>query len=141
MVNTESNLFHSIENIDSSVSPLDSLRQWLYTINVSLKNEDNILFSKIIYNVLWGNHGSKRVKKMLMDINNSFNRNYVLLIREAIKKHELPSNVDAEKAANFLCSVITGYIIRYVDGSQDDIIHYNKQIVDLILDQIPKFVF
>lgn len=76
-----------------------------------------------------------------MDINNSFNRNYVLLIREAIKKHELPSNVDAEKAANFLCSVITGYIIRYVDGSQDDIIHYNKQIVDLILDQIPKFVF
>lgn len=124
-----------------NLSPLQSLREWLYTINESLRCKDNILFIKIINNVLWGNHGSKRIKKMLRDINSDFNKNYLLLIKDAIKKKELPENVDPVKASNFLCSVITGYIMQYVDGAQSDIVDFNKPLVDMFIEQLPKFIF
>ena len=120
---------------------MQSLREWLYTINESLRCNDNILFIKIINNVLWGNHGSKRIKKMLRDINSDFNKNYLLLIKDAIKKKELPENVDPVKASNFLCSVITGYIMQYVDGAQSDIVDFNKPLVDMFIEQLPKFIF
>lgn len=142
MVTADTNLFHSTELIDlDKVSPLQSLREWLYTIESSFRNPDNILLVKIIYNVIWGNHGSKRIKKLLNDINSDFNKTYLILIKEAIKRKELPDNVDPVKAANFLCSVVTGYIIQYVDGSYTDIVDYNRQLVDLFIDQLPKFVF
>ena len=124
-----------------NLSPLQSLREWLYTINESLRCKDNILFIKIINNVLWGNHGSKRIKKMLRDINSDFNKNYLLIIKDAIKKKELPENVDPVKASNFLCSVITGYIMQYVDGAQSDIVDFNKPLVDMFIEQLPKFIF
>ncbi|WP_294461853.1 hypothetical protein, partial [uncultured Ruminobacter sp.] len=128
-------------NLRLNSTPLQSLREWLYTINESLRCNDNILFIKIINNVLWGNHGSKRIKKMLRDINSDFNKNYLLLIKDAIKKKELPENVDPVKASNFLCSVITGYIMQYVDGAQSDIVDFNKPLVDMFIEQLPKFIF
>jgi TetR/AcrR family acrAB operon transcriptional repressor len=142
MIDADTNLFHLVEAINrDNLSPLQSLREWLYTINESLRCNDNILFIKIINNVLWGNHGSKRIKKMLRDINSDFNKNYLLLIKDAIKKKELPENVDPVKASNFLCSVITGYIMQYVDGAQSDIVDFNKPLVDMFIEQLPKFIF
>ena len=45
MIDTDTNLFHLVEAINrDNLSPLQSLREWLYRIDESLRCKDNILF-------------------------------------------------------------------------------------------------
>ena len=63
------------------------------------------------------------------------------ILQKNIVRKSKDGNVDPVKASNFLCSVITGYIMQYVDGAQSDIVDFNKPLVDMFIEQLPKFIF
>ena len=130
----ENNVFHSIEFItDTDNSSLQQLREWLYSLSLLLRNKDNVDFLKIVHSVIWGNHGSAKVQKMIKEISANYKKNYVMLIREAIKKNELPDNIDVVQASDYICSVVLGYIIHYLDGTSSQIVDNNRVIVDHII--------
>lgn len=136
----ENNVFHSIEFItDTDNSSLQKLREWLYSLSLLLRNKDNVDFLKIVHSVIWGNHGSAKVQKMIKEISANHKKNYVMLIREAIKKNELPDNIDVVQASDYICSVVLGYIIHYLDGTSSQIVDNNRVIVDHIINSIHTF--
>lgn len=136
----ENNVFHSIEFItDTDDSSLQKLREWLTSLSLLLKNKDNVDFLKIVNSVIWGNHGSAKVQKMVKEISENYKKNYAMLIREAIRKKELPDNTDVVQASDYICSIVLGYIIHYLDGTSSQIVDNNRVIVEHIINSIHMF--
>ncbi len=140
MIANESNLFYAVDMIAAeSVSPLAKLRECLYVLDTALRDKNNVYFLKIVHSVLWGNHGSKRIRGLLDGMNDDFMRNFTTILNEAVKREELPRDLDAERASNYVCATLLGYTVMYVDGRSADIVECNRQIVDMVMEQIYKF--
>lgn len=118
---------------------LEDMRLWLLGIRDVLKEEENIIFLRVIGSIVWGNQGSVMVRKLIENFMLELDGRFLSFITKAINLGELPKDVNPQLAANYVNAVIEGYFNIFLNNQSADIIEYADFIVDLIIKQLPNF--
>lgn len=121
-------------------NPLECLRSWM----LSHFDEKSIQFFRSRFFVLFGNIirgmvGDDELRQRFMELVEFRRRTFVDILKNCIRKGQLPANLDVQAAADYLMVFMTGYIHTLRTAFSEDIVDRFPFYVDMTLRELSHF--
>lgn len=115
-------------------NPLGCLRSWM----LSHSDEKSIQFFRSSFFILFGNIirgmvGDEELQKRFMEIVDFRRRTFMDILKNCIRKGQLPVNLDVQAAADYLMVFMTGYIHTLRTDFSADIVKKYPLYVDMAI--------
>ena len=91
---------------------------------------------RLVYGMIMGLQGTKRIRNQLMEFNSSLRAITHKFISNAVENGELSKEVNIEAASNYIHATLDGYIHQKIFHNNDDFVKYHSVIADTLIKNI-----
>ena len=115
---------------------LENLKLWISGLVNVLNDKQFISMLRLVYGMIMGLQGTKRIRNQLMEFNSSLRAITHKFISNAVENGELSKEVNIEAASNYIHATLDGYIHQKIFHNNDDFVKYHSVIADTLIKNI-----